>query len=70
MYEGMFFIYHGINHIYNPNDDYSWTLDKKVAEFFAYRFKGKGEVVTKLIHYNDAIDYLTSRNEKEILIKI
>ena len=65
-----YLIYHGINYTYNPHDDYSWTLSKKVAKWFAYRFGGKGEVISKIIKINDIIDYLTSRDEEEILIKI
>lgn len=47
---------------------YSWTVDKKVAEFFANRFKQNGKVITRYVRPSAVMDYLTDRNEKEIIL--
>lgn len=62
-------IYHGakLEAEYNPNDLYSWTLSKTVAEFFAHRYSTLGEVWNREINIREAIDYLTDRCEEEIL---
>jgi hypothetical protein len=65
-----FTIYHGHNKEYNPKDDISWTLDHKVACFFANRFGNEGEISTKTIKYKDVLDYFDDRNEDEIILKI
>lgn len=65
-------IYHGEqNNGYNVGDLCSWTLSKKVAQFFADRFANKlGKVYWMDISPKDSIviDYLNNRNEKEVLI--
>lgn len=48
-------------------DGLSWTLDITRAEFFAKRFKKTGEVKTITINKSDAIAYLNTRNEAEII---
>lgn len=47
---------------------FSWTLDKSVAEFFAKRFDSDGVVYKANISFDDVIDYIEHRNEKEILV--
>ena len=47
----------------------SWTLDRKVANFFANRFESKGKVVSKKIKPEQVLDYLPDRNESEVLIR-
>ncbi len=57
---------------------FSWTLDKKVAEFFAYehinglsksfeKVKSDFDVIEKTINKSEVIAYFNSRNESEIL---
>ncbi len=65
-----FVVYHGINGNYDPKDEMSWTLSKKVASFFAERFGNKGKVVKKTINFDEVIDFFNHRNEEEILLKI
>lgn len=65
--EKKFTIYHGASIDYPVYDYYSWTLQEKVAEFFAYRYSGRGQVLSERITHHDAIDYISSRNEAEIL---
>lgn len=66
-----FDIYHGHSLTYPINDYNSWTLSKETAEFFAYRHHSRGEVWKASVVFNDSvIDYLTDRNEEEILVNI
>lgn len=51
------------------NDILSWTLDKKVAIFFANRFGNNGKVIYDKVKVDNIIDYLTNRNENELLVK-
>ncbi len=60
-------IYHGESLSYPVYDDYSWTLSRKTVEWFAYRYNSVGRIWTKTINTVDAVDYLTDRNEQEIL---
>ncbi len=46
----------------------SWTLDKKVAEWFANRFDYNGEVIEGTIDKNYVFAYFDRRNEKEIVL--
>lgn len=58
---------------------YSWTLDKKVAEFFAYEYSSNGltqsldkvksdfDVIEKTINKSEVIAYFNGRQESEIL---
>ena len=46
----------------------SWTLDRKVAEFFANRFSGGGFVHQASVPIDSVLDYITHRNEEEILV--
>ena len=47
---------------------YSWTLDLATAKFFATRFNSKGKIYTAKIKKKDIINYITDRNEEEILL--
>ena len=49
---------------------YSWTLSRKIAQFFADRgiHNSTGEVRERVINREDAYAYLGGRNESEILI--
>lgn len=49
-----------------PNN-MSWTLSKKVATFFSTRFNSHGNILQKTVPLDKCLDYLTSRNEEEIL---
>lgn len=47
----------------------SWTLDYKVAEFFAYRYKNEeGCIVKATVSKDDIICYKNSRCEAEVII--
>ena len=51
----------------------SWTTDRAVAEFFAYRFQGKnparqGRVYQAYIPKSGVLAYLDGRNEKEVVV--
>jgi len=50
-------------------DILSWTLDKKIAKFFANRFDNNGRVIYDKVKVDYIMDYLTDRNESELLIK-
>lgn len=63
-------IYRGEGTKSTPYEDaFSWTLDKKVAEFFANRFDANGVVYKASVKFDDVIDYIEHRNEQEILVK-
>ena len=46
---------------------FSWTLDKKKAEWFANRFGANNKVFTKTIKKENALALFNARGEKEIL---
>jgi hypothetical protein len=48
-------------------DAYSWTTDIKVAKFFANRFDSIGDIYKGEIEQFNVLDYITDRNEDEIL---
>lgn len=59
-------VYHGQN-----EDDHlriSWTLDPKVAQFFAQRFGQQGNIIQGIVKKTDIWDYIPWRNECEVLI--
>lgn len=67
-------IYRGEGKLSTPKEmAYSWSLDKKVGEFFQNRFVLDGEPKGKLykakVKTCDIIDYLTDREESEILVE-
>lgn len=49
-------------------DAYSWTLDFKVAQFFATRFDDNGEIYKGKVKKKHILDYIESRNESEVLV--
>ena len=72
-------VYRGMTQAESRNKKYgvSWTLDKNVAEFFAYEYcrnldtaKYKKTVKSKIINKDDIIYYTNQRNENEIIILI
>lgn len=48
---------------------WSWTLDRKVAEFFAHRWGANHPLVTAKISKADVFGYLTRRSESEVLAR-
>jgi len=46
----------------------SWTVDKKKAEWFAYRFGESGTVYKAQINKADILAFFTSRDESEIVL--
>ncbi len=59
-------IYRGT--VREDNDGISWTLDEKMARFFARRFNGdRGVVKTKTIARSDALHFTDARGEREII---
>lgn len=62
-----FTIFHGASYDKPVYDFYSWTLNEMKALWFAYRYSNFGTVLKRKIKFEDAIDYLTSRGEEEIL---
>lgn len=47
----------------------SWSLDKNIAEFFAYRYGGKGMCVLEAVVQKKNVRYYTNgRREKEVMI--
>lgn len=63
-----FIVYHGHNSEHNPKDEYSWTLKKNVAKFFANRFGTEGTISEKRISLKDVVDFFVSRGEDEIIL--
>jgi hypothetical protein len=60
-------IFHGESLSHPVYDHYSWTMNKSVAEFFATRNGGEGEIWTSTIPVSHVMDYLDGRNEEEVL---
>lgn len=50
------------------HEAFSWTLDKKVAEFFANRFNGDGDIYVANVEFDKVVDFITYRNENEIIV--
>lgn len=75
VYNGLpdkFAIFRGVN---SQNDKYvncamSWTLDIKIAKFFANRFNSdsSGKVYCKIIDKSDVLAYFNTRDEQEVVI--
>ena len=68
--EGYIIIYRGVEDLSSPLDRaYSWTMDKKTAEFFGNRFKnGTGILYKAKVKLENIIDYNNNREEKLILV--
>lgn len=61
-------IYRGVN---NPDYKYgfSWTIDKRIANWFANRYEDKESYVYEcIVDKKDILCYLDIRNEKEVII--
>lgn len=61
-------IYRGVN---NPKFKYgfSWTIDKRIASWFANRYENKESYVYECtVDKKDILCYLDIRNEKEVII--
>ena len=63
-------VYHGHNFNHVVGDEYSWTLRKETAQWFANRFNGKGKVTKRQIHRSDVIDFFPSRGEDEVIVNM
>jgi hypothetical protein len=48
---------------------WSWTLDRKIAEWFAYRFTGVPMIATATIPKVAALAYFGGRSESEIVVQ-
>ena len=63
-------VYKGFHRGYRYDDDYSFTLSPKTAEWFARRFdRPAPKVLTGLVQKGDVLAYMDQRGEKEILIE-
>ena len=51
----------------DDNNGISWTLSKKVAKFFADRFRDDGVVLEREIARSDALFYTNGRGEEEVI---
>ena len=60
--------YRGVHKFSRNKDGLSYTLDKKVAEFFAKRWNSEGIINTYKIDINDIIAFIDN-GEKEIISK-
>jgi hypothetical protein len=63
-----FWIYRGITPKSNKQNAMSWTKSLEKAKWFANRFGSSGTILKKKVNMADVLDYLTGRNEDEILI--
>jgi hypothetical protein len=62
-------IYRGATPQSTPIDKaYSWTMDKKVARYFATRWGEKGTIYQGRVKIDKIISHYDGRNEKEILV--
>jgi hypothetical protein len=62
-------IYRGEGSESTPVDQaYSWTLEYRVALFFATRFGSRGPIYHAKVHVDDIIEYMPKRNEEEVLV--
>ncbi|KZR56951.1 hypothetical protein [Bacillus badius] len=62
-------VYRGVGKLSLPaSKGFSWTLDKKVAEWFASRFSDGGAVYRACIRPDKIIAYIKERNEEEIIL--
>lgn len=62
-------IYRGATAQSTPVDQaYSWTMEKRVARYFATRWGGKGTIYQGRVKIDQIISHYDGRNEKEILV--
>jgi hypothetical protein len=50
------------------NDAFSWSTQKKIATFFANRFKNDGKIYKAQVLIDDVLDYIDLRDEDEVLV--
>jgi hypothetical protein len=68
--KGKLSVYRGMTSESTPlNESMSWTLDLKVAKFFANRFESKGKVYRARVSPENIINYLQDRNEEEVWVR-
>lgn len=60
-------VYHGIEHA-ETERGIAWTLDPKVARFFATRFRREAKVVRGRVRGSDVLAYYRNRKEEEIVL--
>lgn len=66
---GILTIYRGEGSGSTPIDQaLSWTLQESTAHFFSTRFNQSGIVYKAYVQIEDVMDYITDRNEEEVLI--
>lgn len=65
-----FVVYRGTREQFSESGGWSWSLSRKVATWFARRFKNPDAVVL-FAHVNrsDALAYLTGRSEQEVIVR-
>jgi hypothetical protein len=68
---GGYVIYRGVGDLDHPNG-MSWTRDRQVAEFFAYRYRRVARpnpgVLRAIVNRNQVLAYITDRGEAEIVL--
>lgn len=47
---------------------YSWTLEHKVAEFFATRFQSDGRIHKRRVHKDNIKAFIPNRDESEVIV--
>lgn len=48
---------------------WSWSLERKVGEFFAKRFSANHALLTGTVSKRDVFGYITRRNEAEVMVR-
>lgn len=67
--DGKIVVYRGMGNESTPVDKaMSWTISEKTAYFFANRLGKEGRVVKGVVELTHVIDYITRRNEEEVII--
>lgn len=67
--DGKITVYRGMGNESTPVEKaMSWTISEKVAYFFANRLGKEGRVVQGIVDVEHIIDYITRRNEEEVII--
>jgi hypothetical protein len=66
----MLTIYHGYSGDGDVNDEMSWTLSRKTAQFFANRFNARGKIKMKIVKVEHVLDFFEQRGEQEVLLNI
>ena len=67
--DGKLVVYRGMGDESTPVEKaMSWTVSEKTAYFFANRLGKEGRVVKGMVELTHVIDYITRRNEEEVII--